>query len=144
MVTCWIIFWLGCFALESSGQQNEPQQFILTTEDGSGEVRIEEYHETPPVLPPIVWLGFFLSGILLLYALDLYRQIYPSPPLYREENQNVLRERQRLLQELAHFDARYAHGKISTEQYIAERQQRKQQLIELTILYNLLSYKTIT
>ena len=80
------------------------------------------------------WMGMILVGILLLLGLQIYKRVVNSGHFSQEDVALFREQRQSMLKEVARLDQQYALGNMAENLYLAERRQRKQQLMELTIL----------
>lgn len=80
------------------------------------------------------WMGMIFLGILALLGLQMYKRCVKSEQFSQEDITTLRKQRQLMLTELARLDQQYALGNISESRYLRERRQRKQQLMELTIL----------
>lgn len=80
------------------------------------------------------WMAMIFLGILALLGLQMYKRWAQSRQFSQADVAIFREQRQLMLKELAHLDRQYALGAVTEHLYLAERRQRKQQLMELTIL----------
>lgn len=82
----------------------------------------------------LLGIGVILVGILLLLGFQIYKRRVKSGQFSQKDVAIFREQRQLLLKELARLDQQYTLGNIPESRYLGERRQRKQQLLELTIL----------
>jgi hypothetical protein len=82
------------------------------------------------------WVALIFSGSLLLMGFLIYKRRLVLGYFSQDEMARLREQRQRLLRELALLDDQHARGALSEALYHAERQRRKQQLMEITQLCN--------
>jgi hypothetical protein len=85
---------------------------------------------------PLLYLGLIFLGLLLFGAMKGYKHAQKAGQV----SQDVLqRKRQQLLRYIAKLDDQYAQGMLQEHAYSSERNQIKQQLVELTIQGRIIS-----
>ncbi len=120
---CWLLLLApGLFAQEN------------LLEKGNGVSQKGAEMQSPQVDEPLVWLGCLVLGIGLLAAKHAHQHLTRSKTLSQQAIRKLQQERRRLLQELARFDELYEMKKIPEHLYLSESQDRRQQLVELTLL----------
>lgn len=87
-------------------------------------------------LLPLLYLGSILFGIMLLMGMNLYKAGRKTPADSQQSLIQMQNTRQRLVQEIARLDDRYAAGRIHPADYDAERGRKKRKLIEVTLRCN--------
>ncbi|GAK56047.1 hypothetical protein U27_03009 [Candidatus Vecturithrix granuli] len=131
-----LIVWIVLLPLRVAGQ-SQNREFASA---GPATIEVSGYEENLQQrdAEQLRWMGMILLGILGLLGLQMYKRFVKSGQFSQEDVAIFREQRQLMLKELACLDQQYALGKMSENLYLAERRQRKQQLIELTILCQIL------
>ena len=72
LLLCWLIGGVGVLTPELRSQENQQQEFVVVeSENGVTMRESKPQHYTSP----LIWLGLFLLGMLLVMGMQTYRQL---------------------------------------------------------------------
>lgn len=122
--------------------QIQPQPIPLGSKEADAQ-RIQTEESAFSETTQLLWLGGILSGGMLLLGMSLYQHIRQAGRISQDVIRQLRSQREQLVRQLADIDEQYVQKIISQQDYMPERQRRKQELMEMTLVCETLSSRNL-